>query len=92
MYSEALDQYFKLTRNIALTRAYVAWLKRQEDKLQNQIVVVEKNNEELARLKQQAMIVTQMERRVLAQVGLTSGMRVLDLACGLRWLLRSGLC
>lgn len=42
----------------------------------------EKNNEELARLKQQAMIVSEMERRVLAQVGLTSGMRVLDLACG----------
>ena len=42
MYNEALDQYFKLTRNIALTKAYVAWLERQEDKLQNQIAVVEK--------------------------------------------------
>ena len=42
----------------------------------------DKNQDELARLKQQAGIVSEMEGRVLREVGLKPGMRVLDLACG----------
>ncbi len=42
----------------------------------------EENQGELARLKQQAAIVSEMEGRVLREVGLKAGMRVLDLACG----------
>jgi len=42
----------------------------------------DENQGELARLKQQAAIVSEMEGRVLREVGLKAGMRVLDLACG----------
>ena len=42
----------------------------------------DENQDELARLKQQAAIVSEMEGRVLRDVGLKPGMRVLDLACG----------
>lgn len=40
------------------------------------------NQDELARLKRQAAIVGELERRVLRDAGLQPGMRVLDLACG----------
>ena len=42
----------------------------------------DENQDELARLKQQAAIVSEMEGRVLREVGLKPGMRALDLACG----------
>ena len=42
----------------------------------------DKNQDELARLKQQAAIVSEMEGHVLREVGLKPDMRVLDLACG----------
>ncbi len=42
----------------------------------------DENQGELARLKKQAAIVSEMEGRVLRDVGLKPGMRVLDLACG----------
>lgn len=42
----------------------------------------DENQDELARLKRQAGIVGELERRVLEAAGLTPGMRVLDLACG----------
>jgi ubiquinone/menaquinone biosynthesis C-methylase UbiE len=42
----------------------------------------DENQDELARLKQQAAIVSEMEGRVLQEVGLKPGMRALDLACG----------
>ena len=42
----------------------------------------DQNQNELARLKRQAAIVSELEAKVLRDAGLKSGMRVLDLACG----------